>query len=201
MTLHRPWMTALLIVMLCFVFRGMLERHPVTHIVVQLSALVVAGWLAGQSLGGALPALRLTDWNAGGSVGILVALFAGAFWMLPRNIDWALGQTSGEFAKFVSIPLLMGVSLALSWSRAPALAKCLIKANAVSMLLSLSWVYTTAPERLCNNYLLGQQQELGSVLLWLAIVISVIWSVPLFVSQPLAKHRPANIQTARGVST
>lgn len=180
MKLTSSCMASALIVTTCFLLRGSLESHPVTHILVQIPALAVAGWLIGDAAAARWPALRSSSWNLGGATGILVVFFAGAFWMLPRHIDWAINAPAGELAKFVSIPLAIGLPLALSWHRLSLLVHCLIKTNAISMMLSLAWVYATAPERLCNNYLLGQQQQLGEVLFWLAIVFSIIWSAALF---------------------
>ena len=163
----------------CVVFRVPLERHMVTHVLLLLPALVAAGWLAGRAIASRWPGLMSSDWNAAGATGLLTALFAGAFWMLPRSLDWSLGEPLGDIAKFISLPLLVGISLALSWDRAPVLVRGFLKANAISMALTQAWIYTNAPVRLCISYLTGQQEQLGEGFLWVAVAISILWTAPV----------------------
>lgn len=180
MTSRRSFAGSALIIAACFLLRGSLEAHPVTHVLVQKPGLVFAGWLMGHCLAERWATLRSISWNQGGATGMIIASFVSAFWMLPRYIDWSIDEAAGEAAKFISIPFLIGLPLALSWPRLPLLAHCLIKTNVISMLLCLAWVYNSAPDRLCNNYLLGQQQQLGNALLWLASTLSLGWSAALF---------------------
>lgn len=163
---------------LCVLFRTPLEQHMVTHVLVLLPALAAAGWYAGRALADRWPGLVSRDWNAGGATGLLAALLTGAFWMLPRIFDWSLSEPLGEVAKFVSLPLLLGVPLALSWRRAPVLVRGFLKASAISMALTLAWVYVNAPVRLCTSYLTGQQEQLGIGFFWLAIILAVLWTAP-----------------------
>jgi hypothetical protein len=43
--------------------------------------------------------------------------------MLPRMLDQALADPLMDIAKFLSLPLLVGLLLGLSWPRMPALAR------------------------------------------------------------------------------
>lgn len=164
---------------LCVFFRVPLERHMVTHVLVLIPALAAAGWFAGRAMADRWPGLLSRDWNAAGATGLLAALLTGAFWMLPRSFDWSLSEPLGEVAKFVSVPLFLGVPLALSWRRIPVLVRGFLKANAISMALTLAWVYTSAPVRLCTSYLTGQQEQLGEGFFWLAIILGVLWTAPV----------------------
>lgn len=105
-----------------------------------------------------------------------MVVLALAFWMLPRSLDMALANPAMEFAKFVSLPLLVGLPLALSWSRLPSIGRGFIAANLVSMLVVLGWLYLVSPMRLCNYYLLDQQRVLGWALLLLAAAVLVVWA-------------------------
>lgn len=169
--------------------RAALEASPVLHIAVQLPALGFAGWLAGTVLAEKVPALMSTSFNRHGLSGVLVAVFAIAFWMLPRSVDGALTSGSLEAAKFVSLPLLVGVPLALSLPRMGAILKGVVKANTLSMLAVLSWIYQAAPVRICNSYLVDDQRELGMVLLAIAVALALIWGIR-------ALRGPAPRQTA-----
>jgi hypothetical protein len=48
------------------------------------------------------------------------------------------------------------------------------------MLGILAFLYTHAPTRLCNVYLLDDQRLLGERFLYLALALAVIWALPLF---------------------
>jgi len=155
--------------------RAALEASPVLHIVVQLPALGFAGWLAGSVAGQKVPALTSAHLNRHGLAGALIALFAICFWMLPRSIDSALATGSMEAAKFVSMPLLVGIPLALSLPRMGLVLRGIVKANTLSMLAVLSWIYQAAPIRICNSYLVDQQRDLGLVLFTAAILLALFW--------------------------
>ena len=162
----------------CMITRVPLEQSPVTHILVQLPLLAASGWFAAQALRPHIPP-KLIPGDHGIS-GLLAVLFCIAYWMLPRNIDAALESAFFETAKFVSIPLLAGGALALSWPQAHPLVRGFLKANALSMLGVLGFLYTHAPVRICNNYLVSDQEKLGFGFLYVAIALALVWSFPLF---------------------
>lgn len=164
---------------LCVLFREALERHMITHMLVLLPALAAAGWFAGRAMADRWPDLLSRDWNAAGATGLLAALLTGAFWMLPRSIDWSLSDPLGDVAKFVSLPLFLGIPLALSFCRVPVLVRGFLKANMISMALTLAWIYANAPVRLCTSYLTGEQEQLGTGFLWVAVVMSILWTAPV----------------------
>lgn len=167
------------LVTVCYILRELLENDPVTHVLVQLPVLAVAGGLVATCFpigGGA--------WDRGGVTSILVSLFAIAFWMLPSSIDAALTSPGVELAKFISVPLLVGAPLATNWKYAHPLLRGFLKAQAISMLGILAFLYTHAPVRICNAYLVGDQERLGYGFLIVALGVSVVWVIPLFNPQP-----------------
>lgn len=144
---------------------------PVVHVLLQMPALVVAG---------AALALRLRlPGNLTGAA-LILALVTGAIWMLPRSVDAALITQGGLVAKFITLPLLCGVPLALSWSRIGPVLRGFLKAQAISMLLFLSFLYTHAPLRICNSYLVDDQQRLGMGFAYAAAALTLIWLIPVF---------------------
>jgi hypothetical protein len=173
-----PLSLASALFLICIVFRVPLERQMAAHVLLLLPALFAVGWFAGRAAASRWPSLLSCGWNEAGATGLLAALFAGAFWMLPRSLDWSLTEPLGEIAKFVSLPLLVGIPLALSWDRAPLLLRAFLKANAISMALTLAWLYSNAPVRLCTNYLAGQQEQLGKAFLWVAVGLAIVWVAP-----------------------
>ena len=161
----------------CLVFHESLESDPVTHVLVQLPLLAITGALIfGRT------AVGNGIWNRGGFAALLITMFAIAFWMLPRSIDAALASPFVNAAKFISV-LLIGASLAIGWQRAHPLLRGFLKAQAISMLGILSFLYTHAPIRICNAYLVGDQIRLGYGFLFVALGVSLLWIIPLFKPQ------------------
>lgn len=178
------------ILALCFVWRNELGRDPVLHVLIQLPALALAGWLVGAVLRERTRLLDRIDER--GVASLFVVLFTGVFWMLPRSLDAALDDPAMESLKFISLPLLIGVPLALSWPKLHPLVRAFLKANTVSMLGVLAFLYTHAAVRICNNYLVSDQERLGLGFLFVAVALSVIWSLPLFFAPPDAEADEAS---------
>ncbi|HEY9724404.1 MAG TPA: hypothetical protein V6D47_20545 [Oscillatoriaceae cyanobacterium] len=160
-----------------------MEALMATHMGLQMPLLVLAGYGVGADLATRQPAW-LRDCNANGIVGTLLAAFTLAFWMLPRWLDGALESPLIEVAKFLTLPLLVGVPLAMSFSRLPAVLRGFAKLNALSMLAFMGWLYLVAPNRLCNNYLLNQQAMLGWTLLAWTAALALFWAAPTLVGRP-----------------
>ena len=168
----------------CVLFRQSLEADPVMHVLVQLPVLAFSGALFVAGLGARH--LRVTEPLANALS--LVAVFAILFWMLPRYIDAALVDPVIEFAKFVSVPVFVGGSLALGWEKSHPFLRGFLKANAISMLGVLSFLYIHAPVRICNSYLFADQERLGFAFLISAVGLGFAWAIPLFTPPPKEIH-------------
>jgi len=154
------------------VLRSLLESSLTAHMFGQIPLLVLAGWMIGKGRF----AFLFGDWNRHGIPGLLIALFAMLFWMIPRWLDASLSEPLWEVIKFITIPLLIGVPLGVSWSRMSAFSRAVVWANAISMLGVLGWLYVAAPVRVCNNYLVNQQQDFGYTAMVLAVAIAAYWA-------------------------
>ncbi len=170
------YLVAILVVGFCFALRIPLEADPVSHILVQLPLLAWSGVLITPNGTG-----RRSEWNRGGVATLLVAFFTIIFWMLPRSIDAVLSSPTMELAKFITLPFGVGAPLAIGWARAHPLLRGIIKAEVVSMLGVLAFLYIHAPVRICNAYLVSDQHRLGYGFLFLALGLSVFWIAPLFI--------------------
>jgi hypothetical protein len=151
--------------------RDALERAMVTHMLVQIPLLVLAGVL----LAGELPVgwrSRIAAWNRGGVSGTMLALLASSWWMVPRALDLALASPAMEATKFVTLPLLVGVPLRLSWRPLGAMGRGFVLANVLPMWAVVGWMYVVAPVRVCNFYLVDQQVAAGAGLLIASVAVA-----------------------------
>ena len=68
-------------------------------------------------------------------------------------------------AKYLSVPLLIGLPMGVSWPRMTFVVRGVFLAELVATLFRLGWLYLISPIRLCNNYMLNDQQRLGEYML------------------------------------
>jgi hypothetical protein len=153
--------------------RQMLEATMTLQMLVQIPLLVVVGWLLGHAIPHRIAAV-IARWNGGGIPGLLLATFAGMVWMLPRMMDASLDDGWFAVAKFVSVPLLIGVPVALSWPRAGFVVRGVFLLELIATAFRLGWLYLISPVRLCSNYLLSDQQQLGKYLFAIGIATGLV---------------------------
>lgn len=131
------------------------------------------------------------DWL--GVPGLVAVVLGTSFWMLPRAIDHAIADPRFDLIKFLSLPLLVGLPLGLSWRRMPPLGRAFIWANFIPKLGSIGGLYLAAPTRLCAYYRLDQQNLAGWTLIAVAVALGLTWFVAAFVGwlPPGAGAKPA----------
>lgn len=165
----------LVLVLLAPPVRHGLEATMTAQMLVQLPLLAAAGWL----LSGAVPPrvlARVERWSHRGFTGLVLVTVTAAFWMLPRSLDAATSQPLIVAAKYLSVPLLIGLPFGVSWPRMGFVVRGVFLVEFVASFFRLGWLYLISPIRLCNNYALGDQQRLGGsmlaigggLLVWLA---------------------------------
>jgi hypothetical protein len=170
----------LLLLLLAPPLRQALEASMTGQMLLQMPLLAAAGVLMARALP-ARPSTAIDAWNAHGLAGLVLATLASAYWMLPRALDAAVTEPSLAIAKHLSVPLLIGLPLALSWPRMGFVVKGVLLLEGIATLLRLGWLYLVSPERLCNLYLLDDQQRLGRLLLllgaalFLGVACKIVW--------------------------
>lgn len=145
---------------------------PVIHVLVQIPALAAAGYTL--PVTARMPQIAVAP-------ALILALVTGIIWMLPRSIDAALIDPFWSIAKFITLPLFLGLPLALAWGQMGPILKGFLKAQSISMLLFLAFLYTHSPVRLCNSYLEEDQIRLGLGFAYVALGLIVVWIAPVFV--------------------
>ena len=161
--------------------RTWLESSMVSHLLIQYPIYIglgfIIGWLARDRL---CTSIWLKLCNAGGVSGLILCSFSLAFWMIPRWMDASINEENIAIIKALSLSLLVGFPLAISWHQLHGLVKAFAIIELISMLLRLGWIYRISPDRLCNNYLLNDQKNLGLFLLILGTALSLAWLVEVF---------------------
>ena len=155
------------------VVRHALEATMTLQMLAQMPLLALAGWWFAHGTPSWL-ARHIGDWNHHGISGLLLASLTGMVWMLPLAMDAALDVSWVTLAKFLSIPLLIGAPVALSWPRAGFVVRGVVLLEVTATAFRLGWLYLISPVRLCSNYLLDDQQQLGKILLGIGVVILVV---------------------------
>ncbi|MGB9430548.1 MAG: hypothetical protein WCC11_11850 [Gammaproteobacteria bacterium] len=161
------------IVLLLPPVQHVLTASMAAQMLVQIPLLIAVGWLLRDALPPRLAAA--TDaWNHNGITGLVLATLATAYWMLPRSLDAAATEALVTAAKFISVPLLIGLPMGLSWRRMGFVVRGLFILELVAMFFRLGWLYLISPVRLCNNYLIGDQQRSGKYMLVIGAAI-LVW--------------------------
>ncbi|MCC3355580.1 hypothetical protein [Bacillus sp. REN16] len=164
--------------------RLMLEASMVATMLIQIPLLVVSGYFLAKGFPKKWQTFFLF-FNGNGIAGILITLFILTYWSLPRSIDAALNDPLMEFAKYISLPFLAGLFLYYSWQLLGPISKAFIWANMISMIFVMSWLYLASPARLCNNYLVTEQQELGKAMFILGMGICIVFMGRVFIGKPM----------------
>lgn len=162
---RESWICAALVAVLAAPpVRHALDGAMTTQMLVEIPLLALAGAFAARSLPARLVA-AIDPWNRQGISAWVLATLASLFWMLPRSLDAAASAPAFAAAKYATVPLLVGLPLALAWPRMGFVVKGVFLLESVATLFRLGWLYLVSPERLCSNYLLDDQQRLGRLLL------------------------------------
>ena len=131
--------------------RVALESDMAVHMALQVPVLVALGLLLAGTVRSHEPRwVADADWL--GIPGIVAVVFGTSFWMLPRALDGAVADPAIDLAKFLSLPLLVGLPLGLSWRRMPPLGRAFIWANFIPKIAAVGALYLMAPTRLCAYY-------------------------------------------------
>ena len=154
----------LCLVLLAPPVRRQLEASMTGQMLVQIPLLVLAGWLLARALPARVEA-AMERWNHGGIAGLVLATVVSAYWMLPRSLDAATTSPLLAAAKYLSVPLLVGLPFAASWPRMGFVVRGVFLAEFIATGFRLGWLYLISPVRLCNNYALDDQRRLGLLLL------------------------------------
>jgi len=179
--------------------RSALESDMAVHMAMQMPILIALGVLLSIAARCHEPRwLAAADWL--GIPGIVAVVLGTSIWMLPRALDQAISDSRIDLVKFVTLPLLVGIPLGLSWRRMPPLGRAFIWANFIPKLGAIGGLYLGAPTRLCAYYRLDQQVLAGGTLIAVAIALGMTWFAAAFVgwTPSCAKQPPSRSASVKG---
>ncbi len=158
--------------------RHVLEASMTRQMLVQFPLLLLSGF----SLAGSLPRVwraAAGRWNRHGISGLFAAAMLLAILMIPRLLDLALTDIRIELAKWLAL-LVCGAAVRLSWRPAGLVMQGFFLGNVLPMMAVIGYLFDSSPVRLCNAYLIDDQEGLGQKLVWIATVIGLTWLVSVF---------------------
>jgi hypothetical protein len=156
---------------------SLLTRTMSLHMLVHIPLILLAGICAARSLSrrpaGAW-ARRLAAFDMQGLAGLLLFNIAGAYWMIPKALDDVLLHWPDALSKYLSM-FIVGVALYHALRRSHMVVQLFFLGNFCWMLAIVGMLYRDSVTRLCNFYLLDDQEIAGNGLLALAIILPLVW--------------------------
>jgi hypothetical protein len=137
-----------------------MESIMITHMLLQIPLLILAGWLMGKVITAKYKSF-FDKWNANGVPGITLVFIVTMYWMLPRAMDEALLFLPVEVFKLIGLPLLVGIPLRDSWQKLKEVGQSFVFLNYLPMFGLMAWLYIDTPVQVCNSYLESEQRILG----------------------------------------
>ncbi len=183
MTRRRDFWLALFLLVLAFGFKAPLTATMALHMLLHIPLILCAGWFMGKALRGKRRASGPIGsaksgspygYNAYGIPGLLLVVLVTAWWMLPRSLDNVLLMPSFDALKFGST-FLAGAVLYDSVARANRVVILFFLGNFCWMTAIVGLIYQENVSRLCNVYLLSDQEQTGRGLVILAVALPVVW--------------------------
>jgi hypothetical protein len=182
MTTGRRYATGLAVLLFLALLLPAVKHALESSMTIQMLGLTPLLVGVGVLVGAALPARvrKLgAPWDYRGVTGLVLASISSAFWLLPRLLDAAVSQPAVDAARYLSLPLLIGLPFAVSWPRMSFIVRGVFLLECIATLFRMGWLYLAWPDRLCNSYLLDDQQRLGQYLVLIGIAACVAIGVQL----------------------
>lgn len=175
-------MGSVVLLILAVALADVLEASMATHMLVHIPLILCSGMLAYRAWrlvrapGGRHAGKR--DSHAGydeyGIAGLLWASVVGAYWMLPRSLDQVLVSPWAHYGKF-GVLFVTGLVLSAALRRANSVIKLFFLGSFCWMSAIVGLLYQEDPQRLCNFYLMSDQEWAGKGMVALALVLPLFW--------------------------
>jgi hypothetical protein len=150
-----------------------LEESMAKHMIVQLPALFVAGWLMFNQIN---PTISLAKIDAHGLTSFVYILAVSTYWMIPRALELSISSPVYEIAKFITI-VFAGAVASSALKRANQIVQLFFIGNFCAMAAIFGLLYQDQFKQLCNAYTVDDQALAGVGLVIIACTIPLFWCV------------------------
>lgn len=158
--------------------RHKLEQFMSFHMLMHIPIIMLAGVLLSHGLFVAVGKpehfLGNRSFNMLGITGLTFASITSTYWMIPKALDHVLVSPYAVSGKFISV-FLAGLLLYGSWRLAHTVIRVFFLGGFCWMLAMVGLLYQDSTQRLCNYYLLSDQEWAGRGLVILSVVLPLIW--------------------------
>jgi hypothetical protein len=153
------------------VVRAALQASMMSHMFVLVLGVTALGYLLAYGIEKLNFSFEVAwpDFNAMGLSSWLFVLFR----MLPATMDQAVDSNLMSWGRNVNL-LLAGALLRLSLKKAHPFLSLFFAWNLVTMLFIQGHLYLNLPERVCNAYLLGDQENTAKAMILSAAVAGLL---------------------------
>jgi hypothetical protein len=114
------------------------------------------------------------SYNEYGLAGFLLATLVLGYWMIPKALDDVLVSESMSALKYVSV-LIAGMAVRDSLQRSNRVILIFFLGDFCWMAAIVGMLYQENPARLCNFYLLSDQEFAGRGLVLLSVILPLGW--------------------------
>lgn len=168
------------------------------HMLLQMPVLVLGGMVMADALWHRLTPFWRRMAHQHRWTLLLLSLATLAIWMIPRLLDLAVEEARTETLKVLSLTILAGMGLRLSWQLHGPVVRGLVHVELLATFGRLGWIYLISPNRLCIQYGMDDQTRLGH---WLLICgalygLRLLWT-PLLGSPPPLESVNHRVHTHR----
>ncbi|NYT86904.1 hypothetical protein [Pollutimonas harenae] len=168
---------------LAIAFNTVLTRSMALHMLVHIPLILFAGICADVALCSS-QGTRSEFWKRGarawaqyneqGIPGLLWGTLFAAYWMIPKSLDDVLLIPILALVKYAGL-FFTGMVLFDSLRRANSVVKLFFLGNFSWMMAIVGLIYQDQTSRLCNAYLLSDQEMTGKGLVVLAVAVPIVW--------------------------
>ncbi len=170
------WSASVVFLLLSLVLDRPLTSTMSLHMLVHIPLILFSGLCAARAwtvrAGG--KASWMSGFNEHGLAGLLLFNLAGAYWMIPKALDQVLQSWPAALSKYVSVAVA-GWVLYHALRRANIVIQIFFLGNFCWMAAIVGMLYRDNTVRLCNFYLLNDQEIAGNGLIALSLLLPVIW--------------------------
>lgn len=176
---------AAFLLIISWVLKDYLQASMALHMLVQIPLIITAGVFTAIGISHSNISTNniykhlsifLKPYNLLGISGFFYIAIVTMYWMLPKALDQVLVSDYAQLSKYLSL-FLAGLVLPWSYKISHTVIRLFFIGGVCWAMAIVGLLYQETDTRLCNFYLLNDQQWAGNGLVILAVVIPTCWII------------------------